>query len=204
MTDRIFKIENFNENKLKQLSWFISCYSSIFNNDTISLYFSKCVLHNDFDLNTIKGKVKSYLFEPFQQVYSIPEIRNFESFNYLVIPFKNKQTENSLIVFTGNLDKLKNKDKVICVLDYLDLDKSLDKTLRVITYAKNNNFNNFAFQNFPEKELNKLQEISNNKFNIVNIPDCYTFIIDNQGNILNSNKKQLSTIYKHPAYLIFS
>lgn len=202
----IFKVDIKHISKIKQLVWFISNYASIFTEKYIDLYFSYDFSKDDLDFKDLRStKIRTYAFNSLLIPYTIEELRSLEAFNYIVIPFKNKQNSNSLNIFTSNLDKIRCKNKVICVLDYYDVDKSLDKVSRIISYAKKNGFQNFSFQNFPEQFLKKIEECSKNNFDIIEVSDEIKFIINEQGNILDFHTKdQLSSIYKHPAYLIFS
>lgn len=196
---KIFKVDLINNFRTKQLSWFINNYGAILDSEEMFLYFYKKP-YECLEIN-LRSKIKSFFFNDFDIPYNVEEIKTIiDSYSFTVIPFRNKYKETALKSFSSNMDKIQNKAKVICKLDFNDFDNNLEKAKKVFGLALKMGFNNFCFLNF-----NDLSFTENKGIEQFNLPTNIQYSIDDKGNILSfSNNKLLSNIYKQPAYLIFS
>ena len=191
--------------KIKQLGWFISNYSNIFNDSFIYLYFYNIPVEA-LDFSTVKtNKVKSIIFQNLLNPFTVEEIRNLEAFNSIVVPFKNKMPESLLKVFISNLDKIRDKSKIICQIDSSNFDE-FEKIGRVVKFCLSCKFFKFSISGFSVKSTEAIKIfIERNGGSIEILPKDIKYQIDEQGNILNPKTKQtLSTIYKYPGFLIFN
>lgn len=191
--------------KIKQLGWFISNYSNIFNDSFIYLYFYNIPVEA-LDFSTVKtNKVKSIIFQNLLNPFTVEEIRNLEAFNSIVVPFKNKMPESLLKVFISNLDKIRDKSKIICQIDSSNFDE-FEKIGRVVKFCLSCKFSKFSISGFSVKSTEAIKIfIERNGGSIEILPKDIKYQIDEQGNILNPKTKQtLSTIYKYPGFLIFN
>ena len=191
--------------KIKQLGWFISNYSNIFNDSFIYLYFYNIPVEA-LDFSTVKtNKVKSIIFQNLLNPFTVEEIRNLEAFNSIVVPFKNKMPESLLKVFISNLDKIRDKSKIICQIDSSNFDE-FEKIGRVVKFCLSCKFLKFSISGFSVKSTEAIKIfIERNGGSIEILPKDIKYQIDEQGNILNPKTKQtLSTIYKYPGFLIFN
>ena len=191
--------------KIKQLGWFISNYSNIFNDSFIYLYFYHIPVEA-LDFSTVKtNKVKSIIFQNLLNPFTVEEIRNLEAFNSIVVPFKNKMPESLLKVFISNLDKIRDKSKIICQIDSSNFDE-FEKIGRVVKFCLSCKFFKFFISGFLAKSTEAIKIfIERNGGSIEILPKDIKYQIDEQGNILNPKTKQtLSTIYKYPGFLIFN
>ena len=194
-----------NSKKIKQLGWFISNYSNIFNDSFIYLYFYHIPVEA-LDFSTVKtNKVKSIIFQNLLNPFTVEEIRNLEAFNSIVVPFKNKMPESLLKVFISNLDKIRDKSKIICQIDSSNFDE-FEKIGRVVKFCLSCKFFIFFISGFSVKSTEAIKIfIERNGGSIEILPKDIKYQIDEQGNILNPKTKQtLSTIYKYPGFLIFN
>jgi len=202
----IFRIDLKSGSKFKQLNWFLNNYSSIFDSLDIKLYFQNFTQFSEFkeNYNNKSSKVKTYIFNNFTTPMSVDQIRDFELFDYIVIPFRNKYSESALTTFTSNLDKIKDRSKIICVIDYRDFE-NLEKIAKILKICNSLRFTKIVFQYMNESDKNYLQKtLDLYKQSIIDLEYNIKYIIDEQGNILNPSNKLLSSIYKQPAYLIFN
>lgn len=203
--DHNIRVEIRSNQKLKQLNWFVSNYSNIFCDSQVNLCFFN-IPTEVLDFSTIKSnKVKTYLFNSFLEPFTVEQIRYFEGFDYLIIPFKNKMSAAALKIFVANLDKIRDKSKVICHL-LSDNFEEFIKVGSVVNFCRSSGFKNFIISDFNNKQEKSIKIfLEKNQLNLFNFNFNFKYIIDSQGNILDSNSKQtLSTIYKYPAFLIFN
>ena len=190
--------------KNKQLNWFISNYSNIFPDLSLNLYFLNIQPQEVFDFSTINSKkVKTFTFQSFFKPFTVENIRNLEAFSYIVIPLK-LESENLINTFISNVSKVKNKDKILCLIDSSNF-VEFSKIGRATKFCFDNGIKNFSIAGFtPKSELAIKEFLLKNDANIISMPKDIKYQIDEQGNVRNPKNKQiLSTIYKHLGFLLF-
>ena len=191
--------------RIKQLGWFVSNYSNIFTDLSIYLYFYN-VVTDGLDFSTIKSsKIKTLLFHSLLEPFTVENIRNLEAFDYIVIPIKSKMPESLLKNLISNIDKIRDKSKILCQIDSSNFNE-FEKIGRVVKFCQTYNIKNFTISGFSEKSTNAIKVfLERNNLSIISLPKSVKYQIDDFGNILNPKTKQtLSTIYKYPAFLIFN
>lgn len=202
---KTFKVDLKNNQKFKQLGWFFDNYSEVYNQDTINLYF--CQISTSKDLFFKNKRITTYVFQTFMDSLTVENIRDLEGFTYIVSLFTGRFSSNSNTVFMSNLSKIKEKSKVICLINlrgYL----TLDQLFKDIQRYKEAGFRNISFINQDSlylKNKKVIEEFLNSiSVNLISLYTEYTYIVDESGNILNpKNKLIVSNIYKYPAYLLF-
>lgn len=202
---KLFKVDFKTNQKSKQLSWFIDNYAEIYNQDIINLYFYQLTSYKDLYFKS--SRIKTYVFQSLTSNLSIQDIRELENFSYIVSLFTGRFSSNPNTAFMGNLLKIKDKSKIVCLINIQDY-KSIEALIKDIQDYKNFGFSNLAFINLTPLYTGSLKQINffcqSNNLNQIQIDSNYNYIIDESGNLINpKNKSIISNIYKYPGYLLF-
>lgn len=190
--------------KNKQLNWFITNYSNIFPDLILNLYFLNIQPQEVFDFSTVKSKrIKTFTFQSFFEPLTVENIRNLEAFSYIVIPLK-LESENLINTFISNVDKVKDKNKILCLIDSSNF-AEFSKIGRATKFCFDNKIKNFSIAGFTSKSERAIEEfLLKNGANVIPLSKDIKYQIDEQGNVRNPKNKQIiSTIYKHLGFLIF-